>query len=701
MRAFAATTAASAVRYADAQSVAQTHRISYRNYPRCLPDWLRSLADEAYRKRADRIDGLNTAEQVRERQKWARETFWRLAGGPPERTALNVRTTGNLERERYRVEKLAYESRPGEWISANLYIPKSGASPYPGVLFQLGHSANGKAYDSYQRCCQGLVQLGFVALAFDPMGQGERINYPGPTGVTRLSSVDEEHTRPGRQMLLVGDNATRMQLQDAMRSLDVLASHSLVDKTRLASTGQSGGATLTMMLAAVDDRLAAAAISSANTENFACANFLPPGSTDDAEQDFVGSGPLGFDRWDLLWPFAPRPLLVLTSAKDFFGTYSPNYEANGREEYARLNRTYEALGKSEYLESGETPLPHGLAYDSRLSIYRWLVRWLKDPQQRVDEEPPVKPEEDRDLWVTPSGSVVRDFGSSTPFQTVRAKAASIETPRTAPDVRKLLGMENGAESPHFSILSRVPSRNCEILAVEVATAPNVWVPAWIFAPKQPAETILIFGDPRGRNTYWHEEQLYQKLAERAIVCVPDLRGFGDLRPEYSAGSPAYQGEHEDEENYAWASLILGKTLVGARVTDLLAVVGAARAQFPNASKLAIAAWGHLTVAALCAAYLDPKISVLHLSDHLVSWRSLAETEMYNCPLANFVPDILRHTDLPEIASLLAPRKIVLAGTVDGGGNPVPNELVRKRYPDHHIELRDRQSWDFHTFVYLL
>ena len=73
-------------------------------------------------------------------------------------------------------------------------MPKNGYAPFPGVLFHMGHSSNGKAADTYQRCCQGLVQLGFVVLAFDPMGQGERINYPGPDDSSRLPSADQEHT---------------------------------------------------------------------------------------------------------------------------------------------------------------------------------------------------------------------------------------------------------------------------------------------------------------------------------------------------------------------------------------------------------------------------------------------------------------------------------------------------------------------------
>src|SRR5579871_5369545 len=219
------------------QTSGTIERIAYRDYPRCLPDVLRSLAHEAYVRRAEQLRKLKTTSDIRARQEWARRTFWNLVGGTPDRTPLNLKTTGTFERERYRVEKLVYESRPGEVVPANLYIPKSGAPPYPGVLFQMGHSLNGKAADTYQRCCQGLVQLGFVVLAFDPMGQGERINYPGPDGLTRLGSADAEHTRPGKQLLLLGDTMTRVLVWDAVRSLDVLAAHPLVDAKRLASAG--------------------------------------------------------------------------------------------------------------------------------------------------------------------------------------------------------------------------------------------------------------------------------------------------------------------------------------------------------------------------------------------------------------------------------------------------------------------------------
>src|SRR5438445_11399430 len=95
----------------------------------------------------------------------------------------------------------------------------------------------------------------------------------GVTGVQTcaLPIADDEHTRPGKQMLLLGDTSTRLQAWDAIRSLDYLASLPMVDAKRIGGTGQSGGATLSMMLMATDDRLAAVVEFSGNTENVACA----------------------------------------------------------------------------------------------------------------------------------------------------------------------------------------------------------------------------------------------------------------------------------------------------------------------------------------------------------------------------------------------------------------------------------------------
>ena len=634
-------------------------QIGYRDYARCLPDYLSSLAAAVYSRRNQRLAALRTPADIRSYQAWARTTFTRLVGTLPERSPLNVRTLGAIERDRYRVEKLVYESRPGLFVTANLYLPKTGAGPYPGVLFQMGHSAPGKAYPLYQRCCQGLVQLGHVVLAFDPMGQGERAS-----PVTPPLSPTREHSMAGQKMLLVGETATGAMLWDAMRSLDVLAAHPKVDGGRLASTGQSGGGTLTMILAAMDQRLAAAAVSSGNTENFAIEPFLAPGSSDDAEQDLIGSGPLGFDRWDMLWPMAPKPLLIAVSAHDFFGTYSPAYERSSREEFGKLARAYETLGAQEKIAYFEEPLPHSLSYPMRLAIYNWLERHLNHAIRTLDEEPPTNPETEETLRCGKTGVTTRDFEGTSPARLVAGRARSIRTPERPGDLHALLGMDPATLEPKLETRGRTRYRNCEALAVEVKTARQVWCPAWIFVPMRAWNRILLVIEPNGRNSAWHEEELYDQLATAGIaVCAPDVRGVGDLQGQFAPGAVGYARGHASEEEYAWASLILGRSLLGQRTTDIVAYSKALARAYPRA-ELVLAAREKMTVPALCAAALAPRVSKVYLARHLSSWRSVAGDENASCPLANIVRDALAVADLPQIARSLARRKVTAAESWD-------------------------------------
>src|SRR4051794_21511913 len=98
--------------------------IRFRKYSECLPLFLKQLAREAYERRETALRGIRTPAGFRDRQTWARRTFWQLTGGEPERTSLNVRTTGSFERRAWVVEKVVYESQPGLHVTALLYIPK-------------------------------------------------------------------------------------------------------------------------------------------------------------------------------------------------------------------------------------------------------------------------------------------------------------------------------------------------------------------------------------------------------------------------------------------------------------------------------------------------------------------------------------------------------------------------------------------------
>lgn len=670
----------------------------YRDYSKCLPDYLARLARNAYEKRNAQLDQLTTAEAIRDRQHWVRAKFWELVGGQFERTPLNARTTGQFERSGYRVEKVVYESRPRLFVSANLYLPATGKAPHPGVLFHMGHAIKGKAYASYQMCCQGLARLGYVVLAFDPMGQGERIAYPDQSGTnTRLGSATDEHDVPGKQMLLLGDSASRYQVWDAIRSLDYLASHESVDPARLASAGQSGGATLTMLLACVDDRLSAAAVSSGNTEDLACANFIAPGSTDDAEQDLIGSGLIGFDRWDLLYPIAPKPLLIEVSAHDFFGTYSPNYLNDGREQYQRLAHVYDTLGCSEKLAWRSTPLTHGLTYSLRLEIYNWFERWLMKSNRLIEAEPDVSPEEDRQLWVGRTGNVTPDFGSLRPFDLIRERASSIRHEKPTNEWKRAMPWAFPPVTTQLRELSTVPLHEAQVSAVEINSEAEIWLPGWLFTPEKarPIKSSIIVLDDAGRNAGAHEDGLYHKLArEGFLILAVDVRGIGDARPEVGRGNPGYQIPHEAEEEFAWASLILGNPLLAQRIRDILAATYALH-NSPTARgwSISLAARGPLTVPALFAFEANRDIASLYLAEGLASFKSLLETEDYQQPLANFAWDLFQLTDLPELAAASQPRAIRLAGAVDGGNHRLAVPELQRLYPTKNIRFSSEPIWD--------
>jgi cephalosporin-C deacetylase-like acetyl esterase len=500
-------------------------------------------------------------------------------------------------------------------------------------------------------------------------------------------------------MMLVGHSSVRLQTWDAVRSLDYLASLPIVDKTRLASTGQSGGGTNTMLLAAVDERLAAAAVACGNTDNVAVENFNPPGATDDAEQNFPGAGPLGFDRWDLLYPLAPKPLLVLPSARDFFGTYSPNYISSGAEEFAKLRKVYEVMGHPDHLAWTDSLLPHGLAYNLRLPIYNWFIRWLKNGPP-IPEEPGVSPEPEEVLFAAEGGSTTRAFHGGTPVSMARRKNVT----RQATSLETLLGVD--AKKSAAVTLRKSGFRRTWIEAVEIQSAPKVWIPGYLFQPNVSVEKqpLIILLDPAGR-AEWQEDGLYDDLASSDLaVCALDVRGIADLTPEYGRGSARYNGNHNTEQHYAWASLILGKPLLGQRVTDIITSVQALRARPDLARRrVVLAARGVLTTPALVAASLDKSIDGLYLSGGLVSFADVLNTEEYlggsyvrsqTDLFGSFIPCLLLHTDLPEITASIAPRRVFLAGVTDAAGKPVDAAALRSVYASaRNVEFIPNAAWE--------
>jgi hypothetical protein len=203
---------------------------------------------------------------------------------------------------------------------------------------------------------------------------------------------------------------------------------------------------------------------------------------------------------------------------------------------------------------------------------------------------------------------------------------------------------------------------------------------------------MILADPGGRTRQWREGDLCPRLAALGfVVCALDVRGVGDLRPEVGRGNQGYALSHAREEAYAWAALILGKPLLGQRVEDLIAAVRAVKAHAGKGRRVVLAARGPMAVPALCAAALEPAIETTYLSGGLISWSSLMDGDEYAEPFANFIPGVLKKTDLPFVARAVLPRRVVIAGAVDARGRTVDRKIVGDLYGTG-VDVRPKADW---------
>ena len=190
------------------------------------------------RKWRSSIDCLRLGKEwLEKRQEIRRKLIKSLGGFPKTRCDLDPQTVGRMEFADYTVEKVVLQTLPGVRMMVNLYRP-SGDGPFPAVLCVHGHWKGVKQIPPCRLGVSALAKLGFVALAVDAFGAGERAieqalgEYHGEMTAATLYAT-------GRQLAGV-------QVYENMRCADYLQSRPDVDGAKLAITGTSGGGNQTM-----------------------------------------------------------------------------------------------------------------------------------------------------------------------------------------------------------------------------------------------------------------------------------------------------------------------------------------------------------------------------------------------------------------------------------------------------------------------
>ncbi len=279
----------------------------------------------------------------------------------PARTPLHPQIFGRIETKDCAIEKVLIETMPGYFLGGNLYRPLNDQGRHPAVLNPHGHWTYGRLENQplYSGPTLGanLAREGYVVFAWDMVGYNDTIQTPHAFG------------NPTEQLWSFGPFA--LQSWNSLRALDFIASLDDVDPSRIAMTGASGGATQTLMLAAMDDRIS----------YFAPVNMI---SSYMQGGDFCENAPglrFNTNNVEIAAMIAPKPLLMVSAT----GDWTKNTPTD---EYPAIKRLYELYGKPENIETIQLDAPHNFNKQNRESVYRFFAKHiLHDPNaDRITEK---------------------------------------------------------------------------------------------------------------------------------------------------------------------------------------------------------------------------------------------------------------------------------------------------------------------------
>lgn len=639
-----------------------------------LVRYLNSIGFRHLDQRDRAIAQLRTRNEIEARKKIVREKILRLVGGLPDvRGPLNVKEFGALDRGGYHIEKIVYESLPRFYVPADVFVPTRGAAPFPAILLPVGHGEDGKA--GQRQIAAGLALKGFIVLAYDPLGQGERVQYYDPDlRASKVGGPTAEHSHANGHTLLIGDNVARYRIWDGVRGIDYLLTRKDVDPNRIGCSGCSGGGTLTTYISALDDRVKVAAPSC--YINSWRALLAGPGPQD-AEQSFPNFLSEDLDIADYVELFAPKPWLIASTIEDFFPL------EGARQTYEEAKRLYEIYGAGDRLQWYVGPGGHGTPKPSREAIYGFFVKWLKNGEGDA-REPAFPVDAPEDLLVTPTGQVADSLGGETVFSLNKKRAADLIRPKPQTDraqlaagVRALasIAVQPGGPAPEMTLHRRVIRDGYTLDLVSYEAEGGVQIPGLLLVPSGPGPYLAaLVVDPRPKQALAAPAgELEDLVRAGAVVLAIQPRGIPETPP--AGGRVSLLGDY----TMAMRAAVVGKNLVGMRAEDIIRAVDYLSGR-PDVNRAAIVAIGQgaCGVPLLHAALLDDRIARVALQETLVSYRGAVDRPVHHNLYDVAVPAALRKYDLEDIVALLRPRPIFFLNPIDALGRPVRLAELRRQ-----------------------
>ncbi len=646
---------------ATAQTGAQTDNTARHR----LIEALDGVANRQLAARAQTIAKIQDSAGADQRKILVRRKILDLMGGLPEsRGPLAVKHYGALPGDGFHVEKLAYASLPGFWVTANLYVPDSGAGPFPAVLLTPGHEATGK--QSQYAFGANFARSGIMALAIDPLGQGERLQYFDPAKkASTIGGSTGEHGEANVPAMLWGEDVARYFVNDGMRGIDYLISRADVNADRIGALGCSGGGTATAYLAALDDRVKVAGVACYITS---FQELLPSATgVQEAEQSLPHFIEQGLDFGDWVELFAPKPYAIISTTNDMFP-----FEG-ARQTYEEVKRIYKLYGAEDRLQWITGPGGHGNLGPISPAILGFFVHHLAGGPAGDASFTAMRPQHPEDLLCTPTGQVSTSLGGETVASMYQARIPSSRLPvppSLRDEIRALTGVTANPTGPSRAKVISTEQREgyrVETIALQsegAEVAGLISIPA---SSGRKAAVLMLNPQPGD----------FDRLAKSGRIVMV-------LQPR-----PSPPGTEGAKSPYLGAfnllslrAFLVGKTILGMRVEDALHAVDwlSARA---GVDPSAITAYGNGPMGAviLHAAALDSRIRRVVVENTLTSYRMILKQPLHRNVSEVLIPGVLRKYDMGELLLSISPRPVTVINPQDATGAVITGEQFRNELDD--------------------
>ncbi|HXB69790.1 MAG TPA: acetylxylan esterase [Candidatus Acidoferrales bacterium] len=649
--------------------------------------WMDQFAQQQLQRREDAIARIHNVADAERRKQSVRQKLLSLIGGLPDYSGpLNPSITGQIQTEKYTIEKVIFQSLPGFYVTANLYRPSqlgNQAGRYPGVLLQAGHTQEGKPEG--QRLAANLALKGFVVLAFDPVGQGEREQtYDGRVDRPLAGWSVPEHIQAGAQSMLIGESVARYFIWDAKRAIDYLVSRPEVDPAHLGAVGCSGGGALTAFIGALDARIKAVA-PACYINSYRLLYAGPDPDSEMSPPNLLGSG---LDMADYVELSAPVPWLILATDGDYF---TP---AGARLVYDEARRWFGIYGAEDKVRLFIGSGPHGTPLETREAIYDWMIRWLKDGQGDSHEQP-VKIYTSRELLVTLTGHVDDEPGSRKLYQLIldgfRARRRQGTIPELAAELRRLTIPSDGT-APEVRVLDESNGPEGRRQHVRFESESGVEISGKLYVPhlsqpglSQSSPAVLLVSDKMSNSAIPSMASLAERIARTGRVVL-------ELEPRDSPG----EGERPFVGNWLTNARAdqIGRSLPAMRAHDIVRGVDllAARKDVDPAA-IRAAARGVRGIWLLLAAAADNRIGKVWLDRTPYSLRAALEHAMNTDLFDAVIPSFALHWDLDDLAKAMGNRSVLWTDPSNWMGRPAPGgPPFQYRYIlGDTTDLRDEQD----------